>query len=71
MAVQKRNAEMVDLLRADFVHKLDTFYLYAPQVKKSVAAGDTFVIYSGYQYIVADSFDAIGTIDIMGELVII
>lgn len=28
MAVQKRNSEMVDLLRADFIHKNDTAYLW-------------------------------------------
>ncbi len=71
MAVQKRNAEMVELLRPDFVHKADSLWANGPQTKKRVTTGQTLTIYKDYQYIVADGVTVEGVVEIYGELVII
>jgi len=71
MAIQQRNSEMVNLLKADFVHKADSLWANGPQVRRVIADGQTLTIFGNYQYIVADRFEVIGTVDVQGDLVII
>lgn len=70
MAVQQRNDELVDILKADFVQLGNpSGYWHAHRV--NVPTGFTLEIPAEHQLLIAKRFTVKGRLEIKGEMVII
>ena len=70
MAVQKRNDELVDILRPDFVDKNNpSGYWHAHRI--NVPTGFSLTIPAEHQLLIYHAFTVNGTLDVQGELVVL
>lgn len=70
MAVQKRNDELVDILKADFV-QLGNPSGYWHAHRTDVPSVATLTIPAGHQMIIYRNFTVNGALDVQGELVVL
>lgn len=70
MAVQKRNDELVDILKADFVQLNNpSGYWHAHRV--NVPTGFSLTIPAEHQLLIHHAFTVSGALDVQGELVVL
>ena len=70
MAVQKRNDELVDILKADFV-QLNNPSGYWHAHRTNVPSGFTLTIPAEHQLLIHGNFTVTGSLQVDGELVVL